>query len=69
MAKISEETLKRHAQTKFDASRNWRDDKILSRWKKSNNLYDGIFESNQKEKSDVLAGQGRLFIPKTYSHI
>jgi hypothetical protein len=70
MAKgISDEILKRHAQQKFDQSRNWRDDKILARWKKSNNLYDGIFESDQKEKSDVLVGQGRLFIPKTYSHI
>ena len=66
---ISDEILKRHAQQKFDQSRNWRDDKILARWKKSNNLYDGIFESDQKEKSDVLVGQGRLFIPKTYSHI
>jgi hypothetical protein len=70
MAKgISDEILKRHAQQKFDQSRDWRDDKILSRWKKSNNLYDGVFEQDTKDKSEVLVGQGRLFIPKTYSHI
>lgn len=70
MAKrIDDDILKNHAISKFSASKNWRDEKILSRWKKSNNLYDGIFDTGDKEKSDVLIGQGRLFIPKTYSHI
>ncbi len=67
--RITEEYLDRRAEAIFRASTNFRSQKITDRWRKSNNLYDGIFETSQKEKSDVLIGQGRLFIPKTYSHI
>lgn len=67
--RITEEYLDRRAEAIFRASSNFRTQKITDRWRKSNNLYDGIFETDQKNKSDVLIGQGRLFIPKTYSHL
>jgi hypothetical protein len=67
--RITEEYLDRRAEAIFHASTTWRTQKVIERWRKSNNLYDGVFESNQKKDSDALVGQGRLFIPKTYSHL
>ena len=65
---LSDEFLLKHAQSKFRQSRNWRDENIQNRWMKDNNLYNGVFERKEKQKSDVLLGQGRLFIPKIYTH-
>ena len=67
--KLLEEDLIKHASEVFVSSRTWREEKISPRWRKDNNLYDGVFEPNEKKKSDVLIGQGRLFIPKTYSTV
>lgn len=48
---------------------NWRDQNIKQEWIEENDQYDSRFSEKEKKKSDVLIGQGRLFIPKTYSHI
>lgn len=67
--KLNEDFLASHGRNLFDASSNWRDKEIEQRWVDSNELYDSQFKTTKdKEKSDVLIGQGRLFIPKTYTH-
>ncbi len=67
--KIDDEFLTAHAQQIFDNSKNWVDQKIRPQWEKDNDQYNGVFSKNEREKSNTLLGQGRLFIPKTYSHI
>lgn len=66
--KLDDETLLQHARTSFGNSRTWRGEKIETAWEKENNLYDGKFSSDELKNSEIL-GKGRLFIPKTYSHI
>ena len=66
--KLTDEQLIKRAQTQFTQSKNWQDEKVKDRWKRSNDAYDSIFPADQKAQSDVLQSQGRLFIPKTYSH-
>lgn len=73
---LTEEFLQQRAQKIYKASANFRDEKIVPRWMASNDLYDSIFSRSktraggvERETSDVLQGQGRLFIPKTYSHL
>jgi hypothetical protein len=73
---ITDEFLQGRAQSIFRTSANFRDQKIAPRWMASNDLYDSMFSKTssdyggpEREKSDVLTGQGRLFIPKTYSHL
>lgn len=66
--KLDEDFLTSHARNVFDASSNFRGEEIEQRWVDSNELYDSQFKtSKDKKKSDVLLGQGRLFIPKTYT--
>lgn len=65
---LTEEFLTAHAIGVFRSSLNWRSEKLTERWKKDNDLYNSVFAVNEKQKSDVHQGQGRLFIPKTYSH-
>jgi hypothetical protein len=67
--KITDDFLVQHAQSEFNSSRTWREEHIVPRWKASNDLYDARFATKDKAKSDVLKSQGKLFIPKTYSHI
>jgi hypothetical protein len=73
---LTEEFLQSRAQKLFKSSSNFRDKQIVPRWMASNNLYDSIFSKSttkhggtERANSDVLTGQGRLFIPKTYSHL
>ncbi|MDP2672061.1 MAG: hypothetical protein Q8O68_00945 [Candidatus Daviesbacteria bacterium] len=68
---LTEEYIQSRGQSIFRSSSNWVSENITQRWKDSNDLYDGKFKRKQGEKpqSDVLLGQGRLFIPKTYSHV
>ena len=66
--KLTEDFLAKHGKDRFDTSRNFREQEIDQRWVDSNELYDSQFKSNKKEKSDVLLGNGKLFIPKTYTH-
>ena len=67
--KLSEEFVISHAQDQFTRASTWRSEKIEQRWKDSHNLYNSRFSEKEKKQSDVLLGQGRLFIPKTYSHV
>ena len=67
--KLTEEFLTAHATSIYQGSVNWRTEKLTNRWKLDNDLYDSKFSLTEKQKSDVLLGQGRLFIPKTYSHV
>lgn len=66
---ISEEFIVGHSQRQFTNSQAWRTEKIEPRWRADNDLYNSRFSKQEREKSDVLLGQGRLFIPKTYSHV
>ena len=66
---LSEEFIVGHSQRQFSTSQHWRTEKIEPRWRDSNDLYNSRFSKKEREKSDVLLGQGRLFIPKTYSHV
>ena len=67
--KLTDDFLVGHAQSEFESSKSWREEHIVPRWKKSNNLYDAKFEAKDKKTSDALKSQGKLFIPKTYSHV
>lgn len=69
--KLTEEYLQSRGQSIFKNSSNWMSENIIPRWKDSNDLYDGKFKKTvgDKAQSDILLGQGRLFIPKTYSHV
>jgi hypothetical protein len=60
MAKLTEDFLVNLARDRFNESRNWVDEEIKERWRKSNNLYDSKFEEGERQKSDVLLGQGIL---------
>lgn len=68
--KLNDEFLTSHGVERFQASSNWRLEEIETRWVDSNDQYDGIFKvQKDKKKSDVLLGQDKLFIPKTYTHV
>lgn len=67
--KLNEEYLRMHADDHFKRSTTWRDEGLTKRWKDNNDLYDSKFSKKEKEKSNALLGQGRLFIPKTFSHV
>jgi hypothetical protein len=69
LPKLDRAFLEKHAQDRFNASVNWRDQNIKQEWLDENDQYDSNFSAKERKKSDVLIGQGRLFIPKTYSHI
>lgn len=68
---MTEEKLTARGADIFKSSSNWLSENIIPRWKDSNDLYNGKFKNKKgsKEVSDALIGQGRLFIPKTYSHV
>lgn len=66
--KLTEEFITGRAQSLFHHSSAWRAEKIEKRWTANNDLYNSRFSKEEKEKADVLLGQGRLFIPKIYSH-
>ena len=67
--KLTDEFVENRGRAVFTASRNWVTDNIVPRWKDSNDLYNGKFKKQADGKSDALIGQGKLFIPKTYSHV
>jgi len=67
--KYDEEFLTSHAQDQFQRSTVWRTDDRIERWTKDNDLYNSKFPPNKGKQSNVLRGQGKLFIPKTYSHV
>lgn len=66
--KLDDETLLQHGALSFQNSRNWRGEKIDPQWEEENDLYNGNFSPNEIKNSEIL-GKGRLFIPKTYSHV
>lgn len=67
--RLTEEFVISQGQAVFSGARTWRTEHIEPRWKTNNDLYNSRFSEKEKQKSDVLLGQGRLFIPKTYSHV
>lgn len=66
--KLTDDYLLSLAQDQFTRSQNWRFNQVDERWEKDNDLYNSKFSKKEKGASDVLLGQGRLFIPKTYSY-
>lgn len=62
------EELVGHGQKLFARSKTARS-LVEVRWARSNDLYDSIFPRDKKAVSDVLFGQFRLFIPKTYNTV
>ena len=42
---------------------------IEGRWRRSNDQYDSVHPREARKFSDVLMGQARLFIPKTYNTV
>lgn len=66
--KIDQDFLKNHGKNLFSNSKNARTVTEQS-WVKSTTAYDSRFSSDEKKKSDVLMGQSRLFIPKTYNTV
>lgn len=66
---LDDDVLLKHAQEVFTSAVNWRDEEVRERWLKSNDLYNCKFPARTAKTSDVLTGQSRLFIPKTYSHV
>lgn len=68
-ATYDDDFLKKHGTDRYRLSKNWLDTKIAPDWAASNDQYDSVFTASEKKNSDVLLGQGRLFIPKTYSHV
>ena len=68
--KLDEAFLTSHGVDRFSASKNWREQDIEQRWVDSNDQYDSRFKTGKdKERSDVLLGKDKLFIPKTYTHV
>jgi len=68
--KLTNENLITHAQERFSRSMNFRQENVHQRWMDSTDLYNSKFKTSRERKdSDVLLGQGRLFIPKTYSNL
>lgn len=67
--KLTEEFLVKHGQQTFSVSKTWVDQEIVPQWERDNDQYNSKFPRKERKESDVLLGQGRLFIPKTYSHI
>ena len=53
----------------FQRSSNWRSEKVQQQWKSDNDQYNSEFPTNQRDTSNTLINQGRLFIPKTYSTV
>ncbi len=66
---FKEEFLVELGMSEFERAVNFRTEKISERWKTDSDLYNSRFSDEERKKSEVLVGQGRLFIPKTYSHI
>ena len=67
--KLTEDFIENRGRSLFTTSRNWIAETIVPRWKDSNDLYNSKFKKQNEGKSDILIGQGKLFIPKTYSHV
>lgn len=67
--KLTDDYLKSHAQDRFILSKNWIDQRVKQDWLEGTDLYNSVFSTKEKKQSDVLLGQGRLFIPKTYAHV
>lgn len=42
---------------------------LIEDWSEELDLYNSVYQPKEKDKSDVLIGQSKLFIPKIYSHI
>lgn len=60
--------LKTHGVNQFRQSKQGRE-WVESIWRKSGYAYDSRFNPAEKKQTDVLLGQSRLFIPKTYNTI
>ncbi len=60
--------LKRHGINQFSQAKQSRD-WVVDVWRKSGYAYDSKFNPEERKNSDVLLGQSRLFIPKTYNTI
>ena len=67
--KLTEDFIENRGRSLFATSRNWIAETVVPRWKDSNDLYNSKFKKQNEGKSDILIGQGKLFIPKTYSHV
>lgn len=65
---MDEETIIKRAQEIFSQSKNFQTDNFVKQWEKNNDAYNSKFTIKDGKVSDVLLGQGKLFIPKTYSH-
>lgn len=65
---MTDDELIKHAQDVFKTGQTFQDDNFKDKWIKNKDLYDSKFSAKERKTSDVLLGQGRLFIPKTYSH-
>ena len=66
---LTEDFIENRGRSLFTISRNWIAETVVPRWKDSNDLYNSKFKKQKDGKSDILIGQGKLFIPKTYSHV
>lgn len=64
--KLTTEELLVRGRSVFSRSKSARE-VIERRWARSNDLYDSIFPNDKKKMSDVLLGQWKIFIPKTYN--
>lgn len=65
---MDEETIIKRAQEIFNQAKNFQQENYISQWEKNNDAYNSKFSVKDGKNSDVLMGQGKLFIPKTYSH-
>jgi len=65
---MDEETVIKRAQELFNQSKNFQADNFVKQWEKNNDLYNSKFSTKDGKVSDVLMGQGKLFIPKVYTH-
>lgn len=66
--KLDQEFLKSHGDAVFQNSKSARTT-VEQTWYQSMLDYDSKFSNREKNKSDVLLGQSRLFIPKTYNTV
>jgi hypothetical protein len=67
--KLDDAFLSSHGSDRFQVSNTWRQTEIEQQWVDSSRQYDSQFKiTKDKEKSDVLVGKDKLFIPKTYTH-
>lgn len=65
----TEDKLLKRATDTFMRSKTWVEQEVQTDWADENDQYDGKFPNNQRKQSNVLLGQGRLFINKTYNVI